>query len=235
MTTPTDYYSNPRPDLHPYILADNPSRVLDVGCADGELGAALKKKGVDYVFGVEIDRACYTKARGRLDQLMTGSIENAWFRADWECGGKFDVIVFGDVLEHLREPWSVLKGVRQWLSPGGRVVVSMPNAGFVDDALKLLSQSWRLSDSGIKDRTHLRWFCRDDLRRLVSEAGYEVETLEPLHRTENYPEPGFIPEGSTTDVAINLSGNIPLCTLHGATQDLVEQLQTYQWICVGRI
>ncbi len=231
-TLPTDYHTNSRRDLQPYILDLKPDRVLDVGCAEGCLGEALKEAGVGWVEGIENDWNVYPKAKERLDEVYVADAGNLYFMPD-RNGGDFDVVVFGDVLEHLPEPWSVVKNARRWLREGGHIVVSMPNAGFIDCVIKHFCQAWRLTDAGIMDKTHLRWFCREDLRSLMEYSGkYTVEVLEALHVSSRKGDD--IPEGMVADVAFEGVGEGAILTGHGMTRDLLDQLYTIQWVCVAR-
>lgn len=150
------------------------------------------------------------------------------------------MVVFADILEHLREPWDVLKAAREWLRPGGRVVISVPNVGNIHTLLNLTQQRWKLSDAGVMDRTHLRWFCREDLREMVGEAGYEVEVLEGLWFD---PPPGIepedfnnrIPEGTFGNFTIGREDNPTMAVLARMDQDRLQQLYTPQYVCVGRV
>jgi 2-polyprenyl-3-methyl-5-hydroxy-6-metoxy-1,4-benzoquinol methylase len=86
----------------------------------------------------------------------------------------FDYVIFGDVLEHLREPAEVLAGCREWLKPGGRIVVSVPNMGWIGAVLPLIHGGLLRSDSGTFDRTHLRVYNAATLVAEVEGAGFRV-------------------------------------------------------------
>lgn len=231
-TLPTDYHTNSRQDLQPYILDLKPDRVLDVGCAAGYLGEALKEAGVGWVEGIENDWDVYPKAKERLDEVYVADAGNKYFMPDRSGSPEFDVVVFGDILEHLPDPWGVVKSARRWLREGGHIIVSMPNAGFIDCVLQHFSQTWRLTDAGIMDKTHLRWFCREDLRSLIEySGGYTIEILEALHVSERKGD--NIPEGMVGDVGFGVRGDV-IMTGHGVTRDMLDQLYTYQWVCVAK-
>jgi hypothetical protein len=91
---------------------------------------------------------------------------------------EFDVAVFGDVLEHLREPWNVLDATRKLLSYRGYAVVSIPNIAHGAVRLGLLSGQFDYSEFGILDDTHLRFFTRRTLDQLFIRSGYRVERVE---------------------------------------------------------
>jgi 2-polyprenyl-3-methyl-5-hydroxy-6-metoxy-1,4-benzoquinol methylase len=88
----------------------------------------------------------------------------------------FDLIFFGDVLEHLVDPWSTLAQARAMLTPGGRIVASIPNVSHVTTLASLIfQQRWPYRDRGLHDRTHLRYFTRKNLVELYQSAGLQIE------------------------------------------------------------
>ena len=162
-------YSGARPDLWRYI-PDSIDRVLDVGCAAGELGAALKEAGkAREVVGLELSACAATQARCHLDHVVQGDIESI----DVPYPDKyFDLLVYADVLEHLKNPWDLAVRHRRLLRPGGYVVASLPTVGHVTTLLMLLRQQWRYEELGIMDYTHLRFFTRSGVLDLFRRAGY---------------------------------------------------------------
>ncbi len=164
-------YTGARPDLWPYI-PDGAERVLDVGCATGEVGAALKARGkAREVVGLELSPDAAVEARRHLDRVIVGDIEGGDGESVLSDGG-FDVILYADVLEHLKNPWAVVERQRRLLRPGGRVIASLPNIGHYRTILMLLRHQWRYEELGIMDYTHLRFFDRAGLRDLFRQAGY---------------------------------------------------------------
>src|SRR5262249_26820711 len=121
-----EYYEDPRPDIQALVVADG-RRFLDVGCASGALGLALKKGGAAYVPGIEQYAIAALKARDRLDTLVEGDILSADVPFS---GGEFDYIIFADVLEHLPDPEAAIRRFLPYLNPTGRMVVSVPNMRF---------------------------------------------------------------------------------------------------------
>ncbi len=175
METSLDYrrqvrvYTGDRADLWPYIPPGS-GRVLDVGCATGAVGAALKASGrAAEVVGLELSPEAAAAARGRLDDVVVGDIEALEVPYP---DGHFDVLLYADVLEHLKNPWELAARHRRLLRPGGRVVASLPNIGHYSTLLMLLRQQWRYQELGIMDYTHLRFFTRTGLLDLFRRAGY---------------------------------------------------------------
>jgi 2-polyprenyl-3-methyl-5-hydroxy-6-metoxy-1,4-benzoquinol methylase len=175
-----NYYSYPRPEMLGYIPR-HAKRVLDVGCSAGAFGAALKKVQRCEVVGIEPHPSAAEVAATLLDRVHQGSFESA--RLD--LLGKFDCVVFNDVLEHLIDPWNVLRRTLPLLAEGGTVVASIPNIRHVSTFVDLvLDGKWRYEESGVLDRTHLRFFTKSGMRALFEECGYHVERLEPIGWTQ---------------------------------------------------
>jgi 2-polyprenyl-3-methyl-5-hydroxy-6-metoxy-1,4-benzoquinol methylase len=100
-------------------------------------------------------------------------------------GAQYDILLFGDVLEHLVHPERVLATLLPRLKPGGRVLVSLPNIAFVVNRLTHLLGRWDYRDYGILDRTHLRFFTRRTMVALLESSGLRVTRVEGyvgLHR-----------------------------------------------------
>jgi SAM-dependent methyltransferase len=143
------------------------------------LSVALKEAGASHVAGVELDPLAAAKASARLDQLVEGGALDAELPFS---AGEFDYLIFGDVLEHLPEPEQALERYLPFLAPDGRVIVSVPNMRFYSVLLRLIFDRWSYTDSGVRDRTHLRIFTRRSLIRMLNEAGLEVESLSRNYR-----------------------------------------------------
>ena len=92
--------------------------------------------------------------------------------------GSFDVVLCGDVVEHLRDPVAALARLRPLLRPGGRLVVSTPNIANWAVRLSLLGGRWRYTERGILDRTHTHLFTRATLREALERAGYEAVRID---------------------------------------------------------
>lgn len=148
------------------------ARVLDVGCATGYLAEPLTRRGCT-VLGFEMDPASAAAAARWCEHVIVGDVQDPGTRA--LIPGVFDVILLGDVLEHLVDPWETLGSMRTHLAAGGVVVASIPNVAAWTVRLALLSGRFRYEEMGIMDRTHLRFFTRATVHELVRDAGYAVE------------------------------------------------------------
>ena len=154
------------------------SVVLDVGCACGDFGVALRKcRPASVVYGLDgnlgsVEIAVRTEAYAEvrsldLDDPDVSSLDG--------YEKKFDVIVFGDVLEHLREPQKVLRTFSRFLKGSGCFVVSLPNVAHVSIKANLLLNDFRYTPVGILDETHLRFFTCRTIPAFFSDIGLEVE------------------------------------------------------------
>jgi len=148
------------------------ARVLDVGCASGYLAEQYAARGCR-VFGIESDAANAERARRFCENVVVGDIENANDRA--ELPGPFDFVVFGDVLEHLRDPWAVLAATRALLADDARVIASIPNIAHWSARREIALGRFPYAESGLFDKTHLRFFTLASARALAQTAGYEIE------------------------------------------------------------
>lgn len=150
-------------------LVGGSKRVLDVGCATGYLARALVEQGCT-VAGIESDPVAAEEARPDLERLVVGDVEQLDLTAAFG-GERFDVIVFGDVLEHLKDPLVALRAVRPLLADRGSVVASIPNIAHGSVRLALLAGRFDYQPLGLLDSTHLRFFTRASIESLFHEAG----------------------------------------------------------------
>ncbi len=151
-------------------------RVLDVGCHTGILGGVLRTKKHCWVMGIDNDRDALAVARERLDRVEWVDLEHpGWSKLILEPNSsKFDLILFGDVIEHTREPANILAEASKLLSPNGQIIVSLPNIANLRIRLGLLRGKFDYADSGILDRTHIRFFTLSSARELVRKTGYRI-------------------------------------------------------------
>jgi SAM-dependent methyltransferase len=151
------------------------ARVLDVGCASGYVAQALAERRGATTVGIEPDPAMAKTAEQFCERVYPLTIEAAQQEPDLN-GDRFDAILFGDVLEHLVDPWGALVWARGLLAPGGRVIVSIPNVGHWSVRWSLLRGRFDYTDHGLLDRTHLRFFTHKTARELAERAGFVVES-----------------------------------------------------------
>lgn len=174
--TSAGYYRDVKPVLLD-LIDPTGLRILDAGCASGGNGELLKRTGAREVWGVELDPAAADEARGRLDGVVTGDL--ATLTLDSLGGEPFDAVLAIDVLEHLPDPRTALARLASMLRPGGTLVACIPNVAHVWVMANLLAKRWPQKDSGIFDRTHLRFFAKKDMVALLRGAGLDVVEVRP--------------------------------------------------------
>ncbi len=153
------------------------SKVLDVGCACGDLGAYLFYHKHCSVYGLEYDKESIAAANGtnaymHVEQTDLNTLEDI----PESIPKPFDRIIFGDVLEHLNNPEQVLRRFIPLLSNGGRVVISLPNITHGSITLQLLENKFTYGDSGILDKTHVRFFTRESIASLTASLGLKISS-----------------------------------------------------------
>jgi 2-polyprenyl-3-methyl-5-hydroxy-6-metoxy-1,4-benzoquinol methylase len=193
--------------------------VLDVGAAHGYLAAVLRQRGYR-VTGIEGNPDLAREAAAFCDDVVVADLDGPLP----EFNEQFDVILYGDVLEHLKSPKDVLVSLNQNLKPEGIIIVSLPNIANVYLRLHLLMGKFDYQDRGILDRTHLRFFTRKTFQEFLNEAGLEVlsMTASPV------PLPLIVPK--------RFHGKI-LGALHAFNAWIARKWATmfgYQFIAVAR-
>jgi len=177
------YFSQPRPEMARYVPA-TARRILDVGCAEGVFGAHLKKKNQAEVWGIELVPAIAEQAAQRLDKVFCGDVSQ---QLENLPDGYFDCAIFNDVIEHLVDPYSMLRAVQKKLAPGGVIVCSIPNIRFFRNLFNLVVRGeWRYEDAGIMDKTHLRFFTKKSIREMFDSLNYRVLKLEGINPTSSW-------------------------------------------------
>jgi 2-polyprenyl-3-methyl-5-hydroxy-6-metoxy-1,4-benzoquinol methylase len=167
---PAGYYANARGD-QVAALPRPLGRVLDVGCGRGEVGRGLRASGASWLSGVEPDPDAAASAREIYDEVLAGTIEQHFD----ELSGAFDTICCYDVLEHLPNPYSVLRALLEVASPNAHLHVSVPNARHFSLIRDLVIRgTFGYTDWGHRDSTHLRWFTRRDITAAIEAGGWRV-------------------------------------------------------------
>lgn len=173
------YFAQVNEDLISIIPHESSQSVLDVGCGDGSLGAALKERGwAGTVVGVECAARPASRARARLDAVHEVDVER--WAPPQRYRKYFDCVVCGDVLEHLRDPWAALRMLGDLLSEDGVLAASIPNVRHVSVVIPLLVRGrWDYAERGVLDTTHTRFFTKRSMVALFTSCGYEIDLLRP--------------------------------------------------------
>ena len=157
------------------LIGEN-KRVLEFGCATGYFSRMLVEKGCN-VTGVEINADAAQKAQEFCSQVIVADLDFTPL-GEILSDQTFDVVVFGDVLEHLRDPWGILESVRNRLNPGGFVVASIPNVAHGAVRLSLLQGNFNYQKYGILDDTHIRFFTKSSVIEMFEKSGYFLDVLD---------------------------------------------------------
>lgn len=169
-------------------------RVLEAGCASGHVSKMLHAQGCSIV-GVEVDANVVDLARPWLERVVIGDLDDptVW---DGLEGENFEAVLFGDVLEHLKDPLGTLRAAVKHLVPSGIVVLSVPNIAHADVKIALLNGTFPYRDSGLLDQTHIHFFTKQSALDLVKRAGLIPTDIErvtvPVFATELGVERGDV-------------------------------------------
>lgn len=156
------------------------ARILDVGAGTGNLAERLRDVHDGQVIGVELDRDAAQVMESRGFKVICGDITMAATLATVANLGPFDHVICGDVLEHVLDPQRMLMDLRPMLRPGGTIIVSLPNVVSVRARLTILLGRWNYADTGIFDRTHLRFFTPATAKQLLVDSGFRVTDAIPV-------------------------------------------------------
>ena len=164
--------NNPRTIIASWVPEH--AKVLEIGPGDGVVSRWLKQSKQCQTVGVELNAAADYAARDAFDHMVIGNIEDATALSQIRAHSPFDAIIFADVLEHLVDPWTVLRNVRPILSAQGHVLLSVPNIAHWTARLNLLIGRFDYTDGFLMDRSHLRWFTRRSAREMARSTGYRI-------------------------------------------------------------
>ena len=168
---------------NPYIAAmvePGHRRILEVGCGAAALGASCKAADPSReVWGLEIDAAAGAMASRRIDRVLRTDLDSLDELP--ESAGLFDLITFGDVLEHLRDPDHLLRVLSRYMAPAGEIVACVPNVGHWSIVVQLLQGRFNYEEQGLLDRTHIHLFTPDTFQDMLAGCGLGAVTdVQPI-------------------------------------------------------
>jgi 2-polyprenyl-3-methyl-5-hydroxy-6-metoxy-1,4-benzoquinol methylase len=163
--------------------------ILDIGCACGDFGVILKEEKNSLVYGIEFDASSAGVARNTgayksVDCIDLNFLDTKSYTS-WK--NKFDHIVLLDVLEHVSEPAVVFRKLSFFLREGGSIIASIPNIAHASMKVGLLNNDFTYQETGILDRTHLRFYTRDSIASFFAELGHEIKRQRPVLKGNLYP------------------------------------------------
>jgi|GEM_PF-1493402 len=177
------YYPYSSPEIQA-LIPSSAKKILDIGCGAGELGKALKERQDCEVTGVEIVPEVADKARENLDKVIVGDIEEI---IDDLPENYYDVVIFADVLEHLKNPWKILSQIKTRINAQGIVIISIPNVRHWSVIKDLLEGRWDYQEARILGKTHLRFFTKQTILEMLDKAGFKVTNLQEIVVGEGVP------------------------------------------------
>lgn len=164
------------------------TEVLDVGIGDGALGERLKRERRCSVDGVTLSAAEAQRAAAQYRRIEVADLNQAPLHALF-AGQRYRVIICADVLEHVVRPGAILDSCRELLADDGWLLISVPNVGYGGLMGELLAGDFTYRLEGLLDRTHLRFFTRRSLLRLLKERGWHADRVDAV--TVNLPDSEF--------------------------------------------
>lgn len=172
------YFNYPRLDLLEMLHPRTGLKMLELGAGDGATLRRAKAQGIaSYVVGIDlVEIEAPQDDQPAVDRFLVGNIEEMTLDLP---AGFFDVVLCADVLEHLIDPWSVVRSLAGHLRRGGLFLSSIPNVRNHRVLTQIvLRGDFHYADAGLLDRSHLRFFCRQNIRELFEEAGLVVEAMD---------------------------------------------------------
>ena len=180
------YFISPRLDLISLMPVNPQQKVLEIGMGGGDTLVHIKKQHLAAEgVGIDIVQLPDTNQQNSLiDKVYFFDLEkeNLPFSDNY-----FDVIIAGDVLEHLINPWDVLQKLNKVLKVGGNMLISLPNIRDIRALYSILFKgSFAYTTQGIFDKTHMRFFCKKDMITLIeSVEKLKIENIIPIQNFGN--------------------------------------------------
>jgi len=163
-------------DLVSKVIKDKKEvkNILDVGCGYGLLSKKLKKTfpKLDF-YGIEHSKEA-SRSSQKILKLLQCNIEDIALIKRKLKTQKFDVIIFSDVLEHLYDPVDIIKSYQSFLNQDGTIVVTVPNIANIFSRLALLFGYFNYNETGVMDKTHIRFFNKQNLKQLAKESNLKI-------------------------------------------------------------
>lgn len=159
------------------LLSIQPTNVIEVGCMRGILAKEYLKHNPNSTWtGIDIDIDNVIKSKENCTQAIYGNIEEMDF-IDIPNIDKVDCWVFGDVLEHLYNPWRILKKIKKSSPNHCKVIACIPNSQHWSFQVRVNAGMWQYQDEGLFDRTHIRFFSRDTIISMFNDAGFTITSM----------------------------------------------------------
>jgi len=169
-----EYGDDPRTELID-LIEETPEQILELGCSSGATGMAIKQKFPDVKYiGIDSDKESAESAQTRLDKVIVSDIEKVPLDTFGLEKESFDHIICADILEHLYDPWKMLYDLRSYLTPTGKLLVSIPNVQYINHIINFMNGGWKYDDNGLLDVTHIRFFTLNEIVKMFRGTGYDI-------------------------------------------------------------
>lgn len=170
------YFCNLRPEML-NMLPDSTNNILEVGCGAGRFSMQIKVTGERW--GVEPDAEAATEASACLTKVLHGTYMDV---KDELPAGYFDLVICNDVIEHMEDHDAFLNDIKNAMTKDGVLVASVPNVRFYKNLRDILfRKDWKYVDSGVLDRTHLRFFTFKSMQRSLAECGFSIQDMQGMN------------------------------------------------------
>ena len=212
---PSDYFSHARLDMISFIPVNSNNRILEIGAAGGDTLLEIKRRNLaKEVMGVELMSVPNSNQNSPdIEKFIVGNVEQMELPFQEEY---FDVVICGDVFEHLMDPWKLVEKISRLLKKGGVLITSIPNIRIKSALLKIyVKGDFRYTKDGIFDKTHIRFFCKKNMAELLTKS---TDNMEIVNIKRNF------------DFTPNSKGNI----LNKLTFSLFEEFLALQFLFAVR-
>ncbi len=165
------------------FLPEKITRSIEFGCSTGLFSKTVKEQKGNEAWGVDMDEQAIAIAAGRLDRALAGDVFDIIGQLP---ENSFDCVICNDFLEHLAYPDKFLQAIKRIMTTEGSLICSLPNVRYWKNIRELLfEKDWRYRDAGILDNTHLRFFTKKSMLRLMADNGYKVELINGINPTKS--------------------------------------------------
>lgn len=193
-------------------LADSKKKTLEIGAGSGMITQHLvRTRGCDVV-ALEINPASVAKLKSYVDRVYALDLNDPVWIESLVPEGKFDTIIAADVLEHLYDPWTVLKGMKKLLNETGKIILSLPHAAHCAIMTCLLEEDFQYGEWGLLDKTHIRFFGLHNIHALHASAGLAITDARFVMRrpeeTEFSERWARLPKHVRTALSSNRHGHV---------------------------
>ncbi|MEQ9423291.1 MAG: class I SAM-dependent methyltransferase [Cyclobacteriaceae bacterium] len=173
------YFTNSRPEMDQFLPMEI-KNAIEFGCGEAIFLSRVKEKFQCEAWGVDIDQNSLMKAEVKIDRCLLGNADQILTELP---NNYFDCLICNDFLEHIIDPADFLRKIAPKLNAGAYLISSIPNVRYCENVFELLiKKDWKYKEAGILDRTHLRFFTKKSVQRMVDDAGFKIVRIKGINR-----------------------------------------------------